>query len=342
MSAHAGDEAALAQALAQAAQAAGFTQSKISGLKRLSGGASKESWAFDLEQAGAAVQPLVLRRQPAALRFSHTGIASLQDEAALLRRVAHYGVPVPAVAFTLPENSAAGEGYAMARMTGETVGTRILKDPTLAQARAQMAAQCGTILARLHQVDLDGLKGLVRATPAQALASLEKRLAATGQDRPVFVYALAWLQENLPPCDHLTLVHGDFRNGNVVVTPDGISAVLDWELAHIGAPASDLGWLCVTSWRFQAPQHPVGGFGSREDLLHAYVAAGGAPVSLAEVHAWEVFQTLNWGLMCAEVGTTFMQGVRSVEGAMIAHRASETEFDLMRLLLPDHEAWHAR
>ena len=61
----------------------------------------------------------------------------------------------------------------------------------------------------------------------------------------------------------------------------------------------------------------------------------------AELHAWEVFQTLNWGVMCAGAGVAFMEGSRTVEGGVIARRASETEFDLMRLLAPDHEAWNA-
>ena len=46
--------------------------------------------------------------------------------------------------------------------------------------------------------------------------------------------------------------------------------------------------------------------------------------------------------MCAGVGAQAMAGQRNVEGMVIARRASETEFDLMRLLAPDHEAWNAR
>lgn len=332
---------ALVAMIAEAAALGGWPGAHVDGLKRLSGGASKESWAFDLVAEDGAVQPMVLRRQPAELRFTFTGVESLTVEAALLRAAAAGGVPVPAVHFELPEGSPAGEGYAMARIDGETVGSRILKAPELALARKGLAYQCGAVLARIHAVPVHGMSGLPAHTPQQEWEALQARYLATGQDRPVFDFAFRWLSENLPQSTASTLVHGDFRNGNLIIGPDGIRAVLDWELAHIGSPVSDLGWLCVTSWRFQHPENPVGGFGTREDLLAGYLAEGGAPVDPAHLHAWEVFQTLFWGVMCAEVGKTFADGVRSVEGAMIARRASETEFDLLRLLLPDHEAWNA-
>jgi hypothetical protein len=87
---------------------------------------------------------------------------------------------------------------------------------------------------------------------------------------------------------------------------------------------------------------PVGGFGSREDLITGYEATGGTAIDPAELHAWEVFQTMNWGVMCAGVAEAFVESSRSIEAGVIARRASETEFDLMRLLAPDHEAWNVR
>ena len=69
-------------------------------------------------------------------------------------------------------------------------------------------------------------------------------------------------------------MHGDFRNGNLIVGPDGIRAVLDWELAHLGDPIEDLGWLCVKSWRFGDADRVVGGFGDLDELLDAYARGG--------------------------------------------------------------------
>ncbi|MFA5123081.1 phosphotransferase family protein, partial [Zavarzinia sp.] len=145
--------------------------------------------------------------------------------------------------------------------------------------------------------------------------------------------ALVWLKAHLPAAPAVPrLVHGDFRNGNLIVGPDGIRAVLDWELAHLGDPLEDLGWLCVPSWRFGGVA-PVGGFGTRDDLFAAYEAASGTPVDAGAVRFWEVLGTLRWGLICAESANRFLTGGdRSVERAVIARRASETEIDLLDLL----------
>lgn len=332
----------LAGAILDAARQAGLHAARIVDLKRLAGGASKETWAFDLVADDGAVRRLVLRRQPQGRRFSTQGLPSVSAEAAIVRIAQRAGVPVPDVPFDLPAGSPGGDGYAMDRIDGETVGVRVLKLPELAEARTGMARRCGEILAQLHAASGHEALGLRELGARGALAALADRHRATGQDRPVFELALRWLDAHLPAESARTLLHGDFRNGNLVVDAGGIRAVLDWELAHIGAPVSDLAWLCVTSWRFQRPELPVGGFGTREDLIAGYEAAGGTPVDPAELHAWEVFQTLNWGVMCAGAAKAFVEGSRSVEGGVIARRASETEFDLMRLLAPDHEAWHVR
>lgn len=230
----------------------------------------------------------------------------------------------------------------MERVDGETVGSRVLRLPELAEARRGLARQCGRVLARLHGITDHPSLGLQEQSAGEALAALEARHRATGQNRPVFELALCWLKENLPDECTRVLLHGDFRNGNLVVGPDGLRAVLDWELSFIGPPAYDLAWPCVTSWRFQRPNLPVGGFGTREELVAAYEDEGGVSIDRAELHAWEVFQTMNWGVMCAGVAQTFMEGHRTMESAVIARRASETEFDLLRLLVPDSEVWNVR
>jgi aminoglycoside phosphotransferase (APT) family kinase protein len=151
----------------------------------------------------------------------------------------------------------------------------------------------------------------------------------------VFEFALRWLGRTVPadppaPC----LVHGDFRNGNLVLDGGGLAAVLDWELAHLGDPMEDLGWLCVNSWRFGCSELPVGGFGMREDLFEGYTAAGGC-VDPERVHWWEVMGTLKWGIMCETMVHAYLAGTeRNPEFAAIGRRASETEIDLLRLLVP--------
>ena len=153
--------------------------------------------------------------------------------------------------------------------------------------------------------------------------------------RPVFELALRWLRDRDPgPAGEVTLVHGDFRHGNLIIGPDGVRAVLDWELAHTGDPMEDLGWVCVNSWRFGEIDKPVGGFRSREELFAGYEAAG-RRVDSERVKFWEVMGTLRWGVMCCGMMQRFrLTPDHSMERAMIGRRSSETEIDLLRLLAP--------
>jgi aminoglycoside phosphotransferase (APT) family kinase protein len=170
---------------------------------------------------------------------------------------------------------------------------------------------------------------------AKEIAEIGREYRGFNWPRPVFELALRWLSDHDPgPSDEVTLVHGDFRHGNLIIGPDGVRAVLDWELAHLGDPMEDLVWICVISWRFGEIDKPVGGFGSREDLFAGYEAAG-RKADPARVKFWEVMGTLRWGVMCCGMMQRFRIGPdHSMERAMIGRRASETEIDLLRLLAP--------
>jgi aminoglycoside phosphotransferase (APT) family kinase protein len=172
-------------------------------------------------------------------------------------------------------------------------------------------------------------------TAVREIAELAREYRSFDWPRPVFELALRWLAAHDPgPPEEVTLVHGDFRHGNLIIGDDGLRAVLDWELAHLGDPMEDLGWVCVNSWRFGEIDKPVGGFGSREELYAGY-AEGGRRADPERAGFWEVMGTLRWGVMCCGMMQRFRKGPEhSMERAMIGRRASETEIDLLRLLAP--------
>jgi aminoglycoside phosphotransferase (APT) family kinase protein len=290
----------------------------VTDVERMLGGASRETWSF-----AAAGRPLVLRRDPDGAPRS----GGMPLEAALLRAAAAAGVPVPAVV-------AAGESWiVVTRLSGETIARRILRDPQFTQARAALTEQCATALARLHTGvrpgDIDGL-----AAPADPLSLLRDQLDALGEPHPAFELGLRRLAEQRPAASSDVVAHGDFRLGNLVVDASGLTGVLDWELAHAGDPVEDLGWLCVRSWRFGGAA-PVAGVGSREELLAAYAAAGGAVVAVETLRWWEAVGTLRWGVICVQQAATHLSGaVRSVELAAIGRRVCEVALDLLDLLEP--------
>jgi aminoglycoside phosphotransferase (APT) family kinase protein len=302
----------------------------VDNLTRLTAGATQEIWRFELLRDGERT-PLVLRRAPGGERVSETAVG-LETEARLIRAAAAVGVPEPPVVHVLAPSDGAGHGFIMGFVEGETLGGRIAKSEALAPARTFLARQCGEILARIHGLDADDFPTLNRSTPAELMDRYREIYRATAWPRPVFELAFRWLADHCPAPREMKLVHGDFRNGNLLIGPEGVRAVLDWEIAHVGDPMEDLGWICTSPWRFGVLDKPVGGFGEREDLWAGYEAAGGAPVRRDEALFWEVFGSMRWGVMCAGMTAAFRGPDPSVERAVIARRTSENEIDLLRLL----------
>jgi aminoglycoside phosphotransferase (APT) family kinase protein len=308
----------------------------IGGLERLTGGANREIWSFDAISSAGHRVPLILRRSDLPSSEELTSMQGFALEATLLERAGANGTPVPLVYGQLEARDELGAGLLMSRVEGETLPQRILRDVRFDGVRPLLARQCGEILAKLHRVPAADLTYL----PVQPAAEQVERYAAEyrrhGEPRPVFEWALRWLKDHAPPeTADGCLVHGDFRHGNLIIGAEGVRAVLDWELAHLGDPMEDLGWICVNSWRFGAIDKPVGGFGQREELYAGYEAAGGQ-VDCARAKYWEVLGTLKWGVMCqmmaASTGTNPQQ---TLERAAIGRRSSETEIDLLDLLAPE-------
>ena len=301
-------------------------------LVRLSGGASQETWSLDIV-CGGRVEELILRRAPGGHSQARNSEAiGLATEAKLLS-CAKDSVPAPRVLQVFKPGSEIGEAFLMNRISGQTIARKILRDDTFSIARTKLTRQCGAALAGIHTLSLDSLPELPATDGLQQLAKYETIYRGFALPRPVFELAIAWLKSNQPDTVPPVLVHGDFRLGNLIVDEEGLVAVLDWELAHVGDPREDIAWLCVNSWRFGQSQNRVGGFGQLDDLLTAYEAAGGRRFTSGEIDWWEILGSLKWGIMCMIMYEAFRSGADpSVERAAIGRRVSETEIDLINLL----------
>jgi len=306
----------------------------ITSMNRLSGGASQETWAMDVAVHDHLL-PLILRRAPGGVpRTGGTSANSvpLETEAIVIEAARAQGVAAPRVRYVLKPEDHAGVGYVMDRLPGETIARKILRDEAFDSIRNDLAFQCGEILAHIHQVNVEPLRKVLTVMdgPSQ-LKRYREIYDLFDYPHPMFELAFQWLEPRMKMSKRQTLVHGDFRHGNILISPDGVEAALDWELTHIGDPLEDIGWICTNSWRFGVAEKVVGGFGDLADLIKGYKAAGGADVDIDEVRTWIVYGSLKWGIMCMSMYQGF-RADHSVERAAIGRRSSETEIDLVNLI----------
>jgi aminoglycoside phosphotransferase (APT) family kinase protein len=310
------------------------TAVEVEHLALASAGARRHNVLFDAVRSGERV-PLVATIIPsAALQLN-----PVEVEAAHLRLAEAAGMPVPHVEGVCDDASlVGGPFFVTARVAGESIPRQVLRlvqrDATLGP---RLARQCGAALARLHAAD--PLLSHPR-TPrpagdpiATALRAVEALVSGLLQPSPAFTLALRVLERTRPPPPaRLAVVHGDFRNGNLIVDASGLRAALDWEICHVGDPMEDLGWLCQRMWRFRNDALEVGGFGARADLVTGYEGAGGH-FELERFHWWKAMGTLRWGLGLAGQAKAHLDGtVPSIVMAASGRRVAELEWDVLMLL----------
>ena len=289
----------------------------ITDLRRLSGGASRETWRFLRDG-----RPTIVQRQRAGDQ------RDMLIEADVVRAAGAAGVPVPEL--LAAERQPNGAAFmVLESVDGETIARKILRDDEYGVARGTLVGDIGRALARIHAIDPAPLSKLVEI---DQIGFYTDALDTLGQPHPVLELVRNWLIEHQPALGRAAVVHGDFRLGNLIVGPSGLNAVIDWELAHIGDPMEDLGWLCVKAWRFgQRP--PVAGVGEYDELVDAYEAAAETTIDRAAMHWWEVLGTWKWAIMCISQAATHLSGTsRSHELAAIGRRVCENEYDLFLAL----------
>ena len=313
---------------------------EVRGLRRLAGGSSREIWALEVELRGgpkAGHLDLVMRRDPPGR--SEEGSRDLEFRVV---QAAHAGgIPVPRPWWACTDEAVLGSAfYLMDRVGGEALPRRLLRDLRYEKTREVLTGQLAEILAGIHAIDPDlpSLQGLEDKTQggSSALTQLEETARGiremAGEPHPALDLAERWLRQRIPPDSRRTLVHGDYRVGNVLFDEHGVCAILDWELCKIGDPVEDLGWLCTRAWRFGSAL-PVGGVGSREELLAAYAAASGTAVDPQHLRFWEALGSYKVALVFIMQSWWARSGkLDSLELAALGRRTAEAEQELLRLM----------
>ena len=316
---------ALEQGLGRALLRAGF--GTPTGLKRLTGGATMESWRFS-----SGGEDFVLRRAP-SLAFMEGRPYGHDTEAAIIRAAYDAGVTAPEVIVELESGDGIGSGFVMRAISGTPDPRAILAmdDP------GRLLRDAARDLARVHALSRAALPTDVPEMDyGEAVEGLAGQFAEAGEDRPIVALGLKWLRDNLPERVEPVLNHGDFRLGNILAEDSHLTGVLDWELAHFGDRHEDLAFGCMAVWRFSRVDRPALGLGSLQNYVDAYEAESGAKVDAGRFRFWLVYRTVWWALGCLGNADMWRSGDdRMLERVVISRRTSEQELDLLLLLEED-------
>jgi aminoglycoside phosphotransferase (APT) family kinase protein len=308
---------------------------KLNDVKPLHGGACQENFRVDLELSGEPLRLALRSDAPTSLPKS----IRRDVEFDVIAEAVKAGVKTPAARWRTKGLLRPGaDAYFLDWANGEAIGRRVVRNPELEGARKALPEQLAESLAKLHRVTPATAPGLGVSRPSHGpartgLDELRRQLDGVPGVYPAVEFALRWLEARAPSSEETVLCHGDFRTGNFLVAPEGLTAILDWEFSHFGSPYEDLAWLSVRDWRFNRLDKPVGGFAERAPFYAAYEQHSGRAVDLNAVLWWEVVSNLRWAVGSVYQGERYLSGEQTdLELIAIARRNVEMEFEALRLI----------
>ncbi|MDE0812178.1 MAG: phosphotransferase family protein [Alphaproteobacteria bacterium] len=314
----------------------GASYCAVTSTRGLAGGAIQENWLLELDMQGGALSgqtELVLRTDSPSNVVQSLGRA---QEFTLLKVAHGAGMTVPEPLFLDSEGTVIGKPFFVMRRAGGTANPRELtRDRRLDPRRTDLAEQVGREIAKLHRIepphpDLPFLAEAPTSPATNRVESFLEQLDGLPDPLPILEWGSRWLDRNAPETERVTLCHGDYRTGNIMVEDANITGVLDWEFASWSDPMEDIGWLCARCWRFGADAREAGGLGDRLDLYRGYEAETGSMVDWSTVAYWEIMATARWAIIAHHQGLRHISGAQSsMELALTGRKAAEMEFDVL-------------
>lgn len=273
----------------------------VSGLSRIYGGASRETYRLQAtwEEGGAKVErPLILRRDPVA------SLIETERDIEYNAYVAFHptGLPVPEPLFLETDLKWLDRPFfVMEQITGAAAGSAFNADP-YGEHRERVGEQFWTHLGKIASADpkvIGFADNLDAVAPADSWKrELDKWEKVIDEDelcpQPIARAGIRWLRRNPPPpAQKISVVHGDYRTGNFLFNDEGnVTAILDWEMCHLGDPLEDIGWALSRLWSVEEDSRP-GGMIDREDALRIWQEASGLKIDAKALLWWEIFNTVK-------------------------------------------------
>jgi aminoglycoside phosphotransferase (APT) family kinase protein len=269
----------------------------VEALSRISGGASRETYRFDAVVGGRR-RPLILRRDPPGSLIE----TDRRSEFLALKSFHGRGVAAPEPLILEDEGAELERPFfIMARVETGAAASPFAPDP-YGEHAAELGADVFATLGRIAGADAASLP-LAEVCEAPALDACWKREldywsgvidADELHPQPIVRAAIRWLARHPPPpAAKLSVVHGDYRSGNFLHDGAGrMTAVLDWEMVHLGDPLEDLGWALDPLWRHGETER-VAGLLPRAEAIRIWETASGLTFDPAAFVWWELFASVK-------------------------------------------------
>jgi len=282
----------------------GATEIRIDELEPVSGGNARRAWRFDLSydaEDGRFDVPCIMLMQAEAGQLESDPAIEFR----VLDAVSKAGVRAPQALWLDPDGARIGAPtIVMERVTGVT-DILALRAPEPAKANRAVALDFAAAAAELHAMDWQaaGLDFLHAPTPqsvaGEQIAFWEAQfLKHRMEPHPIIAGAFAWLKRRQPVAERVALVHGDLRLGNFLYEDERVTALLDWEMAHLGDPAEDIAWAYRTLW---TPEMHL----SLDDFIAHYQRAGGPPVSPENLRFYRLFGEIKHAVISLTAARSF-------------------------------------
>jgi aminoglycoside phosphotransferase (APT) family kinase protein len=303
----------------------------------LSGGASKVQMSFDLAWTPPGKAPekttMVLRMEPSESIVETSRLREFQ-----LIKAFEGLIPAPPVFWVdheaqflpypamicgfcagVPRPTTGGEGIS-------GMGTNF--GPI---ARPVLGKQFVQHLATIHCKDWHDIGLTAFDVPKPGMQAIDWQLnwwerlweEDVNEDVPFMRLAMAWMRANAPPVDRVTIVHGDYRTGNFLYTEEDnrISAILDWELGHLGDRHEDLAWTIRSTFGHLAEDGKtflVGGFMPENQFLDLYRELSGMTVDPKKLDFYKIFNAYKNVLIVLATGRRVASGGKGHQDVLLA------------------------
>jgi aminoglycoside phosphotransferase (APT) family kinase protein len=279
----------------------------IGEVQRTSAGFSRENWVFDATWGGHR-HDLIARRDPVGSVLE----TDRRVETAVLRALVGTGVPAPTLRWADLDGARLGRPALIMDLAPGTCDGFVLNGPAPLEERVALADHIYGHLACIHLLgwrslglgdvlDDPGAEAALRAVDHWEAELRRVQLAP----EPELAMVLAWLRANAPANERTTVVHGDFKPGNLLLDGQHVTAVLDWETAHLGDPHEDLGW--VTNPLRQG-EHRIAGAWEPQDLLDRWAERTGFAVDADAVRWWQVLANVKLSVIVLTGSRAFVEG----------------------------------